>query len=74
MKQADANNDGKISKDEAPPFIRERFDRVDVNSDGFIDETELRGLMQRPREGDAPPPGGRGGDRPRPPEGAPDGK
>src|SRR5262245_32697675 len=75
MKQADANNDGKISKDEAPPFVRERFDRADANSDGFIDETELRGLMQRPREGDAPPPGRRDGDRPRPPEGvAPDGK
>ncbi len=50
LKQADANNDGKISKDEAPPFMKERFDRLDANSDGFIDQEEARRLLdQRPR-------------------------
>jgi hypothetical protein len=67
LKQADANNDGKISKDEAPPMLRNQFDRLDSNSDGFIDDTELRNMPRRPGEGG--PPGRRGGDRPRPPQG-----
>jgi Ca2+-binding EF-hand superfamily protein len=55
LKQADTNNDGKLSKDEAPPFLKERFDRLDTNSDGFIDQEETRRLLdQRPRDG-APP-------------------
>jgi Ca2+-binding EF-hand superfamily protein len=50
LKQADTNNDGKLSKDEAPPFLKERFDRLDTNSDGFLDQEETRRLLdQRPR-------------------------
>ncbi|MDX1947473.1 MAG: EF-hand domain-containing protein [Pirellulaceae bacterium] len=50
-KAADANNDGKLSKDEAPDRLKENFDRIDRNSDGFIDETELRQMIERMREG-----------------------
>jgi hypothetical protein len=48
LRQADANGDGKLSKDEAPAFLRERFDQVDRNNDGFLDETELQQLGRRP--------------------------
>jgi Ca2+-binding EF-hand superfamily protein len=46
LKAADANNDGKLSKDEAPDFIKERFDRIDNNSDGVIDEAEMRQMAR----------------------------
>jgi hypothetical protein len=55
LKQADANNDGKLSKDEAPQFLKERFERLDANSDGFIDQEESRRMLdQRPRDGASP--------------------
>jgi Ca2+-binding EF-hand superfamily protein len=47
MKEADANGDGKISKDEAPPMLKDRFDRLDANSDGFLDDTEIREMFRR---------------------------
>jgi hypothetical protein len=68
MKEADANGDKKLSKDEAPPMMRDRFDQADRNSDGFLDETELREMAQRMRGGpggQGGPGGRRGGDRPR---------
>src|SRR5207302_1971208 len=51
LKQADANGDGKISKDEAPAIIKDRFDRIDGNGDGFIDDTEVRQMLRRMAEG-----------------------
>jgi Ca2+-binding EF-hand superfamily protein len=51
LKAADANNDGKISKDEAPGMIKERFDRIDTNSDGVIDEAEIGQMIRRMAEG-----------------------
>ena len=61
---ADANGDKKISKDEAPDRLKENFDRIDSNSDGLIDESELKAMISRLREG--------GGDAPRRrPEGEP---
>jgi hypothetical protein len=54
----DRNHDGKVSRDEAPPRIKEHFDRIDANGDGFIDEVEARQhaerLRPRGREGDGP--------------------
>ncbi|MFP6871996.1 MAG: hypothetical protein VCA55_00670, partial [Verrucomicrobiales bacterium] len=38
--QMDANKDGKISKDEAPERLANRFGESDTNSDGFIDKEE----------------------------------
>ena len=35
-------NDGKLTKDELPKRIRNRFDKIDTNHDGVIDEAELR--------------------------------
>lgn len=58
LKEADKNGDGKISKDEAPDRIKENFDRADTNSDGQLDSTELKAMLERIRGaaggGDAP--------------------
>jgi Ca2+-binding EF-hand superfamily protein len=34
--------DGKLTKDDLPERLRDRFDKIDANHDGLIDETELR--------------------------------
>jgi Ca2+-binding EF-hand superfamily protein len=34
--------DGKLTKDDLPEQLRDRFDKIDANHDGLIDETELR--------------------------------
>lgn len=82
LKQADTDNDGKISRDE---FTKARnqesgtqFDRMDTNGDGYVDEPEITAIKERMRafgrggEGDRPTrreaPEGRGdADRPGPP-------
>ncbi len=55
LKAADANNDSKLTKDEAPDFLKERFDRVDNNSDGFLDETEMRQMVRFMSQGGGDP-------------------
>jgi Ca2+-binding EF-hand superfamily protein len=35
-------NDGKLTKDDLPERLRDRFDKIDTNRDGVIDEAELR--------------------------------
>jgi collagen type III alpha len=45
LREADRDGDGKLSKDEAPERMRENFDRVDTNSDGFVDQQELRQMF-----------------------------
>lgn len=47
FKSADANGDGKLSKEEAPDRLKENFDNVDRNGDGYLDEAELREMLQR---------------------------
>jgi Ca2+-binding EF-hand superfamily protein len=51
LKEADKNGDKKISKDEAPDRLKENFDRIDSNSDGQLDESELKSMFERMRAG-----------------------
>jgi hypothetical protein len=65
----DKDGDGKVSKEEAPPTMQGFFDRLDANSDGFIDKEEADAMMRRRSEqggGGGPggaPGGGFGGPR-----------
>jgi Ca2+-binding EF-hand superfamily protein len=80
IKEWDKDGDNKISKEEAQGPLKERFDAIDANSDGSLDEAEIIAGMRRGREdGERRPEGDRPerrreGDRPegrRPPaEGA----
>ena len=59
----DRNQDGKLSKDEAPPRMQENFDRIDANSDGGLSPEEFSrvagafGQRPPPGAGGLPPPG-----------------
>ncbi|MGP0062408.1 MAG: alpha/beta hydrolase fold domain-containing protein [Isosphaeraceae bacterium] len=53
----DTNKDGKLSRDELPDFVRDRFAEIDTNKDGFISREEDRVFFSRMRPG----PGGPGG-------------
>jgi Ca2+-binding EF-hand superfamily protein len=41
IKDFDKNGDGKLSKEEAPPVLREHFAEIDTNKDGEISKEEL---------------------------------
>ena len=43
----DKDGDGKVSKEEAPERLKERFDRIDSNGDGYIDAEEEKVARQR---------------------------
>jgi Ca2+-binding EF-hand superfamily protein len=43
----DKNGDGKLQKDELPPKLQERFDELDTNHDGALDEAELKAILPR---------------------------
>ncbi len=47
LRRMDKNGDGKLSKEEAPEFLREHFDVMDSNKDGQLDENELRQALSR---------------------------
>jgi hypothetical protein len=53
----DADGDGKVSKTEAPERMAQFFDRMDTNSDGFIDAEEAAAARARraQREGGGGP-------------------
>lgn len=55
IKRADSDGDGKISKEEFVNARRaeqeEAFARLDANSDGYLDEAELKTLAERMRGG-----------------------
>ena len=57
----DKDGDGKISKDEAPGGMKDRFDSMDSNGDGFIDKAEQAALMKRFQGAGGGRPGGGGG-------------
>lgn len=62
----DKDANGKITKDELPPFLVDRLEGADTNADGDLDRTEFLAAMakMKPRGGGGPPGGG-------PPGGAP---
>ncbi|MFV1967198.1 MAG: EF-hand domain-containing protein [Pirellulaceae bacterium] len=55
IKSYDANEDGKISREEAAGRVKQMFDRMDTNADGFIDEAEREAMVQRMRARKRPP-------------------
>jgi len=65
LMENDKNGDDKLSKDEVPERLKARFDRVDENSDEFIDRAELEEMSKRFRERGQRGRRGEGGDRPR---------
>jgi hypothetical protein len=76
IKRADADGDGKISKEEFSSMGRkeseERFSKMDANSDGFVDQEEIGKISQMMRRGAE----GQGMRRPEggPPGGSPGGE
>ena len=55
LKQADENDDDKLSREEAPERLKANFDRIDTDGDGQIDEAEVRRMLQQFRQ-DSPRP------------------
>jgi len=45
LKRADADGDGKLSMEEAPPFLKKQFSKIDTNGDGFLDKSELESVV-----------------------------
>ena len=68
--ELDKDGDGKWSKEEVPEFLQERFDSIDTNEDGLIDEKEreaMRALFTaRRNSGGGRGPAGGGGRPQRP--------
>ena len=66
MMRADANGDGVITRQEVIDQATKRFDRMDLNHDGKLDQSELQqaGRAMRGMRG-------MGGDMPPPPPAAP---
>ncbi len=59
----DSNGDGLISKEELPAQMQQRFEQMDVNSDGFVDEKEIDEMLRNrpaPRSGQGRPRGAGG--------------
>ena len=47
IQKFDKNGDGKLQKDELPPALQQRFDELDTNHDGALDESELKAILPR---------------------------
>src|SRR5260370_4301412 len=46
IKRFDKNQDGVLSKDEAPPGLAKVFDQFDTNNDGKLDKSEIEGMAK----------------------------
>ena len=47
MMSNDKNEDGKLTKEELPEFMRGGFDHMDDNKDGTIDKAEIEKMAER---------------------------
>jgi Ca2+-binding EF-hand superfamily protein len=50
IRRFDKNKDGVLTKDELPPHLAERFDKLDTNGDGKLDREEVEAFLKRLRE------------------------
>jgi Ca2+-binding EF-hand superfamily protein len=50
LRRLDRDGDGKLSREEAPQRMRQGFDRLDANTDGYIDADEFRRLTRAFRD------------------------
>ena len=50
FRRLDADGDGRIAGDELPEWLSVRFEGVDTNDDGFVDEDEMKLMAIRVRE------------------------
>lgn len=60
LMQFDKNKDGKVARDELPEQMQAFFDRMDANSDGFIDKAEMAAMRARFQKGGKDGPGSNG--------------
>ena len=51
MSNLDTDKDGKISKREFIKHHKAKFDKKDLNNDGFIDKEEMRAMMKKHKHG-----------------------
>ncbi|MCH8829658.1 MAG: HlyD family efflux transporter periplasmic adaptor subunit [Planctomycetes bacterium] len=51
FKDADKNNDGKLSRDEIGSRMASFFDKIDANSDGGVDQKEYSAALAKMRSG-----------------------
>lgn len=49
--ERDEDGDGKLSADELPGRMQDRMEFIDKNSDGFIEEKELKAMVERAGSG-----------------------
>lgn len=55
VRRYDRNNDGSLSKSEAPDRMKRNFDRIDSNSDGKITTREFEQMISRMQSGNRKP-------------------
>ncbi|MCL7762695.1 EF-hand domain-containing protein [Polaribacter sp. Z014] len=51
LKEMDANEDGKLAKDELKGLLKDNFSKVDTDEDGFISEKEFKNAPKPERKG-----------------------
>jgi hypothetical protein len=49
FKAADKNDDGKLSKEEAPGPLKEHFEKIDADKDGQLTPEEIRKAFEEMR-------------------------
>ena len=47
----DLDGDDRVSRDELPERMRQRFEFMDANQDGFLDDSDMEEMMNRFRNG-----------------------